>query len=293
MSLPAPGRADAAPHLPRFTALTPGRSGQPRLLVDAPAGRAEIYLHGAQLTSWVPRAGSEVLFTSRQAVYDGVASVRGGVPLCLPWFGLGPRGTDSPKHGWGRHVDWVLREVEPHGDGVVARLETEHDGVAARYEVCVGEALSLSLSLRGTGAEPVVTEMAIHTYLRVGDVTGVEITGLEGARYEDALDGFAWRTQGDGPLTVNGPVDRVYQCQGPVAVSDPALGRRVVSRPQGAANVVVWNPWADLARDLADMADDEFASMVCVETASVRSHARTLAPGESWSVGVRYTVEQL
>ena len=293
MSLPAPGRADAAPHLPRFTALTPGRGGQPRLLVDAPAGRAEIYLHGAQLTSWVPRAGSEVLFTSRQAVYDGVASVRGGVPLCLPWFGLGPRGTDSPKHGWGRHVDWVLREVEPHGDGVVARLETEHDGVAARYEVCVGEALSLSLSLRGTGAEPVVTEMAIHIYLRVGDVTGVEITGLEGARYEDALDGFAWRTQGDGPLTVNGPVDRVYQCQGPVAVSDPALGRRVVSRPQGAANVVVWNPWADLARDLADMADDEFASMVCVETASVRSHARTLAPGESWSVGVRYTVEQL
>ena len=85
--------------LPRAAALGPGRGGQQRLLIDAPAGAAEIYLHGATVTSWVPRGGSEVIFTSRQAVFDGATAIRGGIPLCLPEFGVGINGDAVPKHG--------------------------------------------------------------------------------------------------------------------------------------------------------------------------------------------------
>ena len=103
--------------LPRTAALGPGRGGQQRLLIDAPAGAAEIYLHGATVTSWVPRGGSEVIFTSRQAVFDGATAIRGGIPLCLPEFGVGINGDAVPKHGWARIAPWRLRTVTTTTDG--------------------------------------------------------------------------------------------------------------------------------------------------------------------------------
>ena len=114
----APGRRPrrgglARPARPRLRR-RPGRRGplagaaQPRLLVDAPVASAEIYLHGAHLTSWVPRGGTEVIFTSAQAIFDGAKAIRGGIPLCLPWFGAGPDGDQKPAHGWGRTSTWEL-----------------------------------------------------------------------------------------------------------------------------------------------------------------------------------------
>ena len=102
--------ADAIlPRLPRTAALSAGRGGQPRLLVDAPAASAEIYLFGAHVTAWTPQGGNPVLFTSKRARFDGETAIRGGVPLCLPWFSVGPQGTSRPKHGWARIMNWTLR----------------------------------------------------------------------------------------------------------------------------------------------------------------------------------------
>ena len=117
--------ADAIlPRLPRTAALSAGRGGQLRLLVDAPAASAEIYLFGAHVTAWTPQGGNPVLFTSKRARFDGETAIRGGVPLCLPWFSVGPQGTSRPKHGWARIMNWSLRSVEARSEGGVRALSS-------------------------------------------------------------------------------------------------------------------------------------------------------------------------
>ena len=284
--------ADATrPRLPRTAALGPGRGDQPRLLIDAPAGSAEIHLFGAHLMAWTPRGGRPVLFLSRQARFDGETAIRGGIPLCLPWFSVGPQGTSRPKHGWARTMGWELRSVEPAPEGGVrALLSLEHDAVSALYEVTVGETLTLGLSLRNTGTEPRLVEAALHTYLAVHDVTAGVLTGLEGAEYTE--DGVSGRVQ-TGPLRVTGPIDRIYRSEAPVRVTDPGNDRAIVVGSTGSPTTIVWNPWSRGASQIADLAAEEFASFVCVETAAARQDAPVIDPGSSWSMSAAITTEPL
>lgn len=284
------------PRLPRSAALGPGRGGQPRLLIDAPAASAQIYLHGATVTSWIPRGGKEVLFTSRDAVFDGATAIRGGVPLCLPDFSTGIHGDALPKHGWARLVAWSLRSVEATAEGGVRALLAAHrDGLSLLYEVEAGSSLGLTLSVRNDGAHPRTVEAALHTYLALHDVTSSELTGLEGSRYWDNL------TSGPGPcdgrssgggLRINGPVDRIYDSTAAVSLTDPGNGRVITVSKRSAPSTIVWNPWS-AASALPDMADAEFASMLCVESGAVRDHAPVIEPGATWSMQARIGVEAL
>ena len=280
--------------LPRTTALGPGRGGQQRLLIDAPAGAAEIYLHGATVTSWVPRGGSEVIFTSRQAVFDGATAIRGGIPLCLPEFGVGINGDAVPKHGWARIAPWRLRTVtNTDGGGVRALLSVSRDRLTALYEVEVGETLRLGLSLRNEGSESRTVEAAAHTYLSVHDVPASRISGLAGAHYSDNLARStqeARRVQ-EGDVTIGGPVDRIYDSAEPITVTDPGRQRTIRIDKRNAPSTIVWNPWSTHSAPLPDMADDEFPTMVCVESGAVREHAPTIEPGASWSMQVTLSVE--
>lgn len=280
--------------LPRTAALGPGLGGQPRLLIDAPAGAAEIYLHGATLTSWVPRGGAEVIFTSRQAVFDGSTAIRGGIPLCLPEFGVGINGDAVPKHGWARIAPWQLRMVASTDDGGVrALLSVSRDHLTALYEVEIGETLRLGLSLRNDGNAPRTVEAAAHTYLSVHDVTASLISGLAGASYSDNLAHSpreAHRVQ-DGDVKISGPVDRIYDSAEPVAVTDPGHERTIHVDKRNAPSTIVWNPWSTYSAPLPDMADDEFPTMVCVESGAVREHAPAIEPGASWSMQVTLSVE--
>ncbi|WP_127841968.1 D-hexose-6-phosphate mutarotase [Actinomyces wuliandei] len=293
----------AHPSLPPTAALAPGRGGQPRLLVDAPAGYGEIYLHGATVTSWRPRGGREVIFTSRQAVFDGRTAIRGGVPLCLPVFSDGIHGGASPRHGWARTSLWRLLSVSAtRQGGARALLLLSRDHLTALYEVEVGHELGLSLSLRNDAAFPRTVEAALHTYLAVHDVTGTQVSGLDGALFSDNLTGTVsgtvlsglpegpspgaggrYRAQ-RGPVTVSGPVDRIYRSESDLRVSDPGHRRVITVRKQNAASTIVWNPWSTGSAAMPDMADDEFASMLCVEAGAVRQDAPTIMPGESWSM---------
>ena len=242
------------------------------------------------MTAWTPQGGRPVLFISRRARFDGETSIRGGVPLCLPWFSVGPRGVSRPKHGWARIMSWTLRSVETtRAGGVRALLSLEHDAVSVLYEVTVGRTLTMTLSLRNTGAEPRLVEAALHTYVAVHDVTACVLTGLEGADYTEA--GASWRQTG--PVRVTGPIDRMYRSQAPVRVTDPGNDRTIVVTGTGSPTTVVWNPWSRGAAELADLADDEFASFVCVETAAARRDAPVIEPGASWSMSAAIAVEAL
>ncbi len=196
------------------------------------------------------------------------------------------------KHGWVRTRPWRLRSVEATAQaGVRALLSLEHDDLAFLYEVEIGEELSLSLSVRNTGGDPQTVEAALHHYLAVGDVTAVEVAGLEGQTYWDALHGGVHEQEGT--LRLTGPTDRVYSASRPVVVSDPAAGRRLVVSGVNAPDAVVWNPWSQGSRGAADLAEDEWPTFVCAESALVRDHAVVLEPGQSVSMGSRIRVEPL
>ena len=284
--------ADAIlPRLPRTAALSAGRGGQPRLLVDAPAASAEIYLFGAHVTAWTPQGGRPVLFISRRARFDGETSIRGGVPLCLPWFTAGPRGTSRPKHGWARIMNWTLRSVEATSEGGVrALLSLDHDAVSALYDVTVGKSLTMSLSLRNAGNGPRLVEAALHTYLSVHDVTACVLTGLEGAEYSE--EGGCGHVQ-SGPLRIAGAVDRIYRSESPVRVTDPGHDRAITVSGTGSPTTIVWNPWSQAAAGMSDVGEGEWQHFVCVETGAVRERALTLWPGHPHIMTQTLAVETL
>jgi glucose-6-phosphate 1-epimerase len=251
---------------------------------------AELYLQGAHFTHWQPHGTAPVLFLSRRAIYAPGKAIRGGVPIVFPWFG--PHATDpqSPMHGFARSRSWRLVSSGPGPDGaVVLELGLEDDEITRalwpstfrlRYRIAVGAALSLALEVVNTSPAPFRFETALHTYLAVGDVGGVSITGLEDTPYIDKVDAMARKRHAGTPLRLTGETDRVFVgSRGRCVVADPALGRRLIVDKAGSATTVVWNPWSAKAAGIADLEPDDWRRMVCVETANAADDALMLAPG--------------
>ncbi len=270
--------------------------GAPAVLVETAASRATIHLDGAHVTSWVPTRGAEALWLSPDARYGRGASIRGGIPLIGPWFGPGRDGRTRPAHGWLRSARWELEAAERIGDAITLVLALDDadpsgSGITARAFVSVGEHLTVELTVTA-GNEPLELESALHTYLAVSDVREVQLRGLAGAAYLDNTEGLAERVETQDPVVLTGPTDRVYAVDDEVEVHDPVAGRTLREEPAGSTRTVVWNPWAEGARQLADMPDDAWTGFVCVETAAAKDGFVPLAPGASHAVRVRLSVRE-
>lgn len=291
----------ATPALPPSVREALGPGGMPVLDVAAPGGRARIHRQGAHVTAWQPTTGAPVLWVSRDAVYRPGVPIRGGVPVCLPWFGPRPDGV-GPAHGFARTQDWVLTEAGEADDAANLAFELRTDGTSepwwpyplrARLGVSVGSRLGLALEVLNTGSRTFAIEAALHTYLAVGDVREVRVRGLEGCRYVDKTADGARRPASGTELRITGETDRVYEQPGTVTVADPVLGRTLVIESTHSTHAVIWNPWVDRAAALADMADDEWPSMLCVETAVGLGGGVPLEPGEALTVGAGIAVRPL
>jgi glucose-6-phosphate 1-epimerase len=268
----------------------PGEGGLLRLNVNNPHARAQIYLHGAHVTAWQPAGHPPVIWMSRESQWDAAKPIRGGVPICFPWFGPHTADKSAPGHGFARLLDWALIEAHDDTSGAT-RLTFQLTTAAAPpaawphafeaiYRVAVGSSLELALEVRNTGDAAFSFEEALHTYFIVQDVRGIEVRGLEGADYLDKVGGTTKRNQGPEPIRFTSETDRVYlNTQAVCTVHDPGKRRRIVVRKSGSDATVVWNPWIDKARAMPDYGDDEWPGMVCVETGNVNIHAVTLDPG--------------
>ncbi len=255
------------------------------------------YDHGAHVTRWA-RDGVPVVWVSEQAHYERDQGIRGGVPVCWPWFASGPSGEVSPSHGFVRTARWHLSE---HTQELLRwRLtEADIDGKQGadrfphRFECEVvarlGQTLQVSLTVLNTCDSPFDYEAALHTYLHVGDVTQVRLSGLDASSYFDKVSGQDQIQRGD--LLLTGETDRIYHSPGPVVVHDPSLSRELHISTEGAVATVVWNPWADKARGLADMADDEWRRMVCVEAGLIGDGRVGLGPGEQHTLTQQIAVQ--
>ena len=265
-----------------------------RIRLAHPAGAAaEVYHHGAHLTSYVPAGGSEVLFVSRRARFDAASAIRGGVPVIFPQFAdQGP----LPKHGFARLAEWVLPDASETAATLVLTDSPEtlhlwpHTFLASLAVELHENALEMRLDVFNRADEPVEFTAALHTYFRVADVREAAVLDLKGTSFHDKeLDRD--RAQEEDELTVAGPLDRVYRdAPDRIRIRD---GRRViVLEKEGFADAVVWNPWTEGAAKLDDMEDDEYLRMICVEAGSVAVPVR-LEGGGRWSARQRISVQAL
>jgi D-hexose-6-phosphate mutarotase len=276
--------------LPPSVRIVPGGGGLPVARVRGRAGDAEIYLQGAQVTAWAPTGARSALWMSSLSRYTPGAALRGGVPICFPWFGPHASDRTAPAHGFARRVDWQLVRAHEDGDDVVLAFRLTDTEVTrssawphrfeAVYTVTVGSRLTLSLQVTNRDCGPVVFEEALHTYLRVPDIRATSITGLESAAFEDRVLDRGVLPGETGPLQFGAETDRIYPGTTASVTVDGGAGPITMAK-DGSDATVVWNPWSVKAAAMADFGQDEWTGMVCVEACNVREGSVHLSPGAS------------
>jgi glucose-6-phosphate 1-epimerase len=261
--------------------------GQPAMWLRAPDGaELTVLLHGGHIVSWIPAGDQERLYLSPDAVAGPGQAVRGGIPVIFPQFSQrGP----LPRHGFARDRAWTWMEGAQRGDVVIGVLRLTDDETTRviwphafeaelSFSFC-GLQLDVELAITNTGDTPFDFSAALHTYLRVDDVRRARLGGLFGVRYVDQVSGAEQHQEMD-PFSFAGEIDRIYfETKGPLSLAT-AMGRMVISA-EGFDDVVVWNPGPDKAAAMADLPDDDWLQMLCVEAARIGAPI-TLAPGQEW-----------
>jgi glucose-6-phosphate 1-epimerase len=272
----------------------------PSLDVAGRHASARIYLHGAQLAAWQPaHARGPVLWMSAHSHFRPDKPIRGGVPICFPWFGPYREDKTVPAHGFGRVVPWTLCDAGEAQDGTVnLTLQLEDDNASpvwphyfhADLRLSIGRTLSLSLFVDNPDSIAFSYEAALHTYFSISNIETVSVSGLENEEYLDKVSHCRQR-QGPEPIRFTGETDRVYlDTQAPCVIHDPGMNRQITIAKRGSRSTVVWNPWVQKARAMPDFGDDEWPGMLCVETANVGDAAVTLRPGDSHTMTAEISV---
>ncbi|WP_124951330.1 D-hexose-6-phosphate mutarotase [Sulfuriferula thiophila] len=275
----------AIPNVLRFVDAAPG---MPVIEITGADASARIAVQGAQVLEWQPAGQQPVLWVSRAAVYQAGKGVRGGVPVCWPWFGAGDAG--KPAHGFVRTRMWQVRETGQNDQGVFVKLGIVDDAETRalwnhafdlELIVMAGKTLTMELVTRNTGDAPFTITDALHTYFRTGDINQTEVSGLDNTPYLDKVTGFGQSTQ-HGAVTFTGETDRVYlDTKAECVISDNGLNRKIYVAKAGSDSTVVWNPWIEKERGFADMAAGEYQEMLCVETCNAATDTITVAPAQS------------
>jgi len=278
-----------------------GNGGLPKVQITSPAAAAEVYLHGAQVTTWKPTGADEVIFVSAQSHWQDGKAIRGGVPICFPWFRAKADNPHAPSHGVVRTKQWRLDSIAQNANGsVVVLCSTASDESTRRWwphefrlthRITVGSTLTMELTVTNTGSAPLRFEEALHTYFRVGNVESVRVRGLDGVTYLDNTDSNRERVQ-SGDVVFRSATDNAYlKTQTPLELVDPGLRRTVRTEKQSSATTVVWNPWQQGAASLADLGDEEWRGMACVEASNILESAIDLGPGEEHTMCSILSVE--
>lgn len=270
----------------RFEALA---QGLVLVHVATPLARASLCLQGAQLLSWQPcDAAHPVIWLSPAARFEPGRAIRGGIPVCWPWFGPHGRDAQKPSHGFARVRPWHLMQAQVADDGCTLLALVLRDDAATHalwphaFELVlrlrIGRTLQLELATTNRGSREFEITQALHTYLQVGAIEQVRVEGLAGVAYADACAGGA-RGRETGVLRLHGEFDRGYvDAPARCAIVDPVLGRRLGIEQRGAHSTVVWNPWAEKALRLGDLGPDGWRGMLCVESGNILENAVRVAP---------------
>lgn len=277
--------------LPDGLSLVANAHGRTFLKIDHPAVTAQISLEGAHITRCQPTGQPPLLWLSPEEPELPGKSMRGGIPVCWPWFGDSPRGA---AHGIARTSMWTLESVHTDSSKVRVRMRLDAATIAEKLpgeqwqveiEFVLGEDLLVTLTSHNLGSSVLTLSQALHSYLPVNDISAVSIQGLNNCAYVNQLTGL--QQAQIGPLGIDKETDRIYfDHSGEVAVKAPGQGDLIVSR-EGSQSLVLWNPWIEKSLRLNHLSPTGYQGMLCIEAANAGPDTRQIGPGETHSLSTR------
>ena len=266
-------------------------------------GSATVSLNGGHVMRYQPKDEAPVLWMSSESNFEKGKAIRGGIPLCWPWFGPHAGDATKPSHGFARISEWTVYATRLIDEEVVqVRLALDssesthffwpHD-FSLQLIVTLSDKLDVMLRIRNTGESAFSMGGALHSYFTVSHIDSVRVLGLEDTVYVDQLASEKRRTQ-HGPIFFAAETDNIYlNTPAPITLEDPGLQRRILISKTGSRSTVVWNPWIEKSHRMADFGNDEYLGMVCIETANAVEDQVYLEPGESHRLGTTIWAEPL
>lgn len=262
--------------------------GYKYLEIENEYAEAKIALQGAHLFHYKSKDKPPLLWLSKLAYFEHGKAIRGGIPICFPWFGKNEDDSSLPQHGFGRTQMWkVVLEEELDDGSTRIKLQLTPNTFTLRQwnymfiaviDIHVGKEMSVALEVVNTDTKPFSISTALHTYFNVSNIDHVSITGLDNTFYYNNLDGNTYTQQGD--IFIQEEVDRIYSNPSKnVSLSDDT--KKVSIQQEGSHSMVIWNPWIEKSNQMADMPDDGYKTMVCVETSNAKEDSRVIYPNET------------
>jgi len=253
--------------------------------------QCKIALHGAQVLSFIPKNAKDLLWLSTKATYEEGVAIRGGIPICFPWFASEAK----PAHGFARLLEWevvqsgVDEEGNPH---IRFRLEsTAKTKTMWDYDFCaellvkVSKGLELQFIVENRDTKSFSITEALHTYFSVSNIADISVEGLEGKRYTDSLKDTI--NVQEGAIIVAEEIDRIYHDSPQTSVIvDRGYRRQIAISKENSNSTVVWNPWIDKSSSMKDFDEGGYEKMLCVESANVAQNAVRINPGEQHTMKV-------
>jgi glucose-6-phosphate 1-epimerase len=280
-----------------------GKGNFPVIKVTNDQATALISVYGGQVLSFQPQGEpQDLMFVSDNAYYKTGKAIKGGVPICWPWFGPDPTGVGRPSHGFARNRFWqVLGTADLANGATQVRLGfSDGDDTRALWphafelalEITVGTTLKMALVSRNRSDVPFDITQALHTYFTVGDITQATVIGLDGTGYIDKVDSGQLKSQ-MGAVEIASEVDRIYtDVPGMLVIQDAALGRNIRITSTGNQTAVVWNPWCEISAQMADLEDQDYTRFLCVETTNAAEDVVTVPAQEEFRLEVTYAIER-
>ncbi len=287
--------------IPKHVAFVLGPGGLPTAEVQNDHATATISMYGGQVLAYQPHGTAPVLWASKHSYYQPGKAIRGGIPVCWPWFGPHPTDSELPAHGFVRTSQWAISGTRAAADGATeVRLElSDAEQTRALWPhsfhleliVVVGPVLSVELVVRNTGEQQLTYTGALHSYFTVSDITNIAIDGLDGVQYIDQLQPGPRFIQ-KGAIAISSETDRIYlDTAGTCVIEDAGLGRRISIGKAGSRSTVVWNPWVAKAQRMRDFGDEEYREMVCIETTNAADDRVTVPEGGTSRLQATIAVE--
>ena len=248
-----------------------------------------IFLNGAHVTHFHPRQTEKpVLFMSEQSQYTLGKAIRGGIPICFPWFGNHPTDSNLPAHGWARTSQWTFAASHYQDDVLTVQLTLLQNPFELTYTVRFGTDLEARLSVINSSSQDVEFEVALHTYFAIGAIDSVEVRGgLESLPFLDQLTSEQHAATHQ-PIRFTQETDRIYHGDpAQIQLHDSNWHRQINLIPENSHSTVVWNPWIAKSQRMPDFGDHEYLGMCCLENANVRKAKVVLSPSASHTTGIR------
>ena len=262
---------------------------------------AAVVLQGAHVLSFQPHGQLPVLWASEHSHYQPGKAIRGGIPVIWPWFGDHPTDPDKPAHGFARTMLWLVSGAETTSDGktqlrlhLVNNEQTESLWpYPFRLEmiITVGRELHVALEIHNSGPTPFACGSALHSYFGISEVSQIAVDGLDGCTYIDKVSNNQQEMQ-QGPITIAAETDRIYvDTEATCIINDVGWSRRIIVAKSGSRSTVVWNPWINKAKSMADFGDEEYIGMICVETTNAAKDTVTVEAGATHILRAMISVE--